>query len=198
MLWPCSHSPAPPPLHRWSAWRTISSISASTASVSYCGSHAPCSASSTVCRAPQPCCRPTKTQVVRLCPPRPSTTHLRFLSLLLAPEVLSDQPPSAACLLALLQVGIFGLNLLQPQLDQWGSLPRCCGDPRVWARCLPIQLGLEEVMKEEGRHRPCLGSSQSDEGHSPAIGECEEEEGQAEGWAAVLPLGTSPRWHKLS
>lgn len=98
---------------------------------------------------------------------RPATTHPQFLSLLLALEALSDQPPCTACLLALLQGGVFLSHSLQPQLDQQGSLPRHCGNPRVWGRCLPIQLGLEGVMRKKGRHRPCLGSCQSAAGTQP-------------------------------
>lgn len=79
----------------------------------------------------------------------------------LSPEVLFDKGLRAACLLALLRRGVFLPNPLQPGQDQRDSLPRRCGDPRVWSRCLPKQLGLEGVMREEGRHRPCLGSSQN-------------------------------------
>lgn len=112
---------------------------------------------------------------------RPSTTHPQFLSPLLAPEALSDQPPCPDCLLALLQGGLFLPRPLQPQLDQQGSRPRHCGDPRVWGRCFPIQLDLEGIMRE-GETQALPGELPVRWGWTqPCLWECGEEGGQAEG-----------------
>lgn len=91
-----AHPHLAPPLHRWSAWRTISSTSASTASASCCGSLALCWASLTVSRHPQPCCRPTRSLVVRrgplqFFPGTPSATC--FLALPPAPSILQPRCP---------------------------------------------------------------------------------------------------------
>lgn len=125
--------------------------------------------------------------------PGPSATRPRGrLSPLPALEALSGQPPCAACLLALLQRGVFVLDPLQPRLAEPGPLPRCCGDPGSGRATFQHSLILRDMVGEEGRHRPCLGSSQSDGGHSPATGECEEEEGSLRGEPQFLPSGTAP------
>lgn len=135
--------------------------------MSCCGSLARCWASSTACRAPRPCCRPTMTQAVRpsgqghTSPPSPS------LGLPPSPPsttVHSDQPPvqPASWLL----------------LDQRGPCPGAVETLGPWAVVFQHSLvqrgdnaegGETQALPKELPVRQGSGRETCDHRHSPAL-----------------------------